>query len=143
MNDIKTILDQARTIAVMGCSDHPWRTSNSIARYLQEAGYRIVPVNPEYETVLGEPCYPDLQHVPRALHLDLINIFRNPRYTADMVRQVIGRIAETDERPAVWTQIGVSSPEAKALAEGAGLPYIADRCIAVEHRLQRGSREKK
>ncbi|GIV59441.1 MAG: hypothetical protein KatS3mg043_0530 [Rhodothermaceae bacterium] len=115
------------------CSADPRRTSHRIARYLQRAGYRILPVNPNYEEVLGEPCYPDLQHIPKETQLDIVNIFRRSAHTADMVRQVVQWQAETGQTPVVWTQLGVSSPEAERLARQAGLPYVKNRCIAVEH----------
>ncbi|GIV59439.1 MAG: CoA-binding protein [Rhodothermaceae bacterium] len=133
MIDLQQTLATAHTIAVVGCSADPRRTSHRIARYLQRAGYRILPVNPNYEEVLGEPCYPDLQHIPKETQLDIVNIFRRSAHTADMVRQVVQWQAETGQTPVVWTQLGVSSPEAERLARQAGLPYVKNRCIAVEH----------
>lgn len=131
--DLRTVLETADTIAVVGCSATPTRTSHKIARYLQERGYRIVPVNPNYEEVLGEPCYPDLPSVPADTEIDIVDIFRAPKHTADMVRSAIDRVEETGERPVIWTQLGVSSPEAKELAEGAGLPYVRNRCLKIEY----------
>lgn len=131
MADLKSILESAKTIAVVGCSAREVRTSHKIARYLQDAGYRMIPVNPNYEEVHGEQCYPDVQSVPEAI--DIVDIFRAPQYTAEMVRDVLERIEETGERPVIWTQIGVSSPEAEKLAHEAGLPYVKNRCLMVEH----------
>ena len=133
MPDLRTILEGAETIAVVGCSKRSGRTSHKIARYLQEHGYRVVPVNPNYDEVLGETCYPDLQHVPADVQVDVVNIFRRREHTADMVRDALERAAQTDTRPAVWTQLGVSSEEAQSLAEDGGLPYVNNRCIMVEH----------
>ncbi|PSQ75009.1 MAG: hypothetical protein BRD33_04940 [Bacteroidetes bacterium QH_6_63_17] len=90
--DSRTVLETAKTIAVVGCSATPTRTSHKIARYLQERGYRIVPVNPNYDEVLGETCYPDLPSVPTALEIDIVDIFRAPKHTADMVRSAIKRV---------------------------------------------------
>lgn len=131
MADLKSILESAKTIAVVGCSAREVRTSHKIARYLQDAGYRMIPVNPNYEEVHGEQCYPDVQSVPEAI--DIVDIFRAPQYTAEMVRDVLERIEETGERPVIWTQIGVSSPEAEKLAQEAELPYVKNRCLMVEH----------
>ncbi len=126
-------MQASRTIAVVGCSDNPVRTSNSIARYLIGAGYRVIPVNPLHEEILGEPCYPSTSAIPDDIQIDIVNIFRRPAHTADMVRDVLERIEKTGEQPVIWTQIGVSSSEAQQLAESAGLEYVKNRCIMVEH----------
>ena len=131
--DLLTVLDTADTIAVVGCSATPTRTSHKIARYLQTRSYRIVPVNPNYDEVLDEPCYADLPSIPAEVELDIVDIFRAPRHTADMVRSAIERVEQTDEHPVIWTQLGVSSTKAKTLAEEAGLPYVRNRCIKIEY----------
>jgi predicted CoA-binding protein len=131
--DLHSVLDSAETIAVVGCSAQPTRTSHKIARYMQDRGYRIVPVNPSYDEVLGERCYPDLPSVPADVAIDIVDIFRAPEHTADMVRTALARIEETGERPVLWTQLGVSSPEAETLAAEAGLPYVRNRCIKVAY----------
>ena len=135
--DLQSALESAQTIAVVGCSARPTRTSHKIARYMQDRGYRIVPVNPNYDEVLGEPCYPDLPSVPADVSIDIVDIFRAPRHTAEMVRTAIERVEQTEtvagERPVVWTQLGVSSPEAEELAAEAGLPYVRNRCIKVAY----------
>ena len=132
--DLKAHLTHASTIAVIGCSAHPYRTSHGIARYLMNAGYEVIPVNPNYEHVLGQVCYPDLQHLPDDLHLDIVNVFRAAAYTADAVQDTITWAEAHGARPLIWTQIGVSSRQAETLAQQAGLPYVAERCIMVEHR---------
>ncbi len=134
MPDLKTTLANARTIAVVGCSDRPSRTSYAIARYLQEAGYRIIPINPNISTCHGEPAFPDLQSLPDDVRVDIVDIFRNPAYTAEMVESAVAYAEATGTQPTVWTQIGVSTSEAQRLAEDAGLPYVKNRCIMVEHR---------
>lgn len=131
--DLTSVLESAETIAVVGCSATPTRTSHKIARYMQNRGYRIVPVNPSYDTVLGERCYPDLPSVPADVAIDIVNIFRAPQHTADMVQTALTRIEDTNERPVIWTQLGVSSPEAEELAAEAGLPYVRNRCIKVAY----------
>ena len=131
--DLHTVLDTAETIAVVGCSATPTRTSHKIARYMQERGYRIVPVNPNYDEVLGEPCYPDLPSVPADVEIDIVDIFRAPQHTANMVRSAIERVEETGNRPLIWTQRGVSSSEAEEVAEEAGFPYVRNRCVKIEY----------
>jgi predicted CoA-binding protein len=131
--DLQSVLETAETIAVVGCSATPTRTSHKIARYLQERGYRIVPVNPNYDAVLGETCYPDLPSVPADIEIDIVNIFRAPKHTAGMVRSAIERVEQTGQRPVIWTQLGVSTPEAKELTEDAGLPYVRNRCVKIEY----------
>jgi predicted CoA-binding protein len=131
--DLRSVLESARVIAVVGCSGKTDRTSHKIARYMQHRGYRIVPVNPNYDEILGETCYPDLPSVPAEITIDVVNIFRQPRYTADMVRTALTRMDQTGQRPVIWTQLGVSSSKAKELAAEAPLPYVRNRCIKVAY----------
>lgn len=136
--DLQTVLETAEVIAVVGCSAQPTRTSHKIAQYIQQRGYRIVPVNPNYDDVLGEPCYPDLPSVPDDVDIDIVDIFRAPKHTADMVRTAIERMeqrgqSDTSAKPVIWTQLGVSSPEAEELAAEAGFPYVRNRCIKIEY----------
>lgn len=133
MSEAKDLLLEARTIAIVGCSDRPFRTSHHIAQYLQNAGYRIIPVNPNIAETLGEKAYPDLQSLPTDVEVDVVNIFRNPAYTTEMVQQAVNYATETGIKPLIWTQLGVSTPRAQQLAEEADLPYVVDRCIMVEH----------
>lgn len=131
--DLRSTLESARVIAVVGCSGQSDRTSHKIARYMQHRGYRIVPVNPNYDEVLGETCYPDLPSIPSDIEIDVVDIFRRPQYTADMVRTAIERTKQTGQRPVIWTQLGVSSSDAEALAAEADLPYVRNRCIKVAY----------
>ncbi len=133
MHSFQKILAEAKTIAVVGCSNNPARTSNSIARYLIGEGYNVIPVNPGHKEILGRPCYPAVSEIPAETKIDIVNIFRRPAHTAAMVEDVVKRIKETGEKPVIWTQIGVSSKEAERLATAADLPYIKNRCILVEH----------
>ena len=131
--DLHTVLESAHVIAVVGCSGITSRTSYKIARYMQNRGYRIVPVNPNYDEILGETCYPDLPSIPEDITIDVVDIFRRPQHTADMVRTAIERMKQTGQRPVVWTQLGVSSSEAEELAAEANLPYVRNRCIKVAY----------
>ncbi len=133
MPDLTQILQDARTIAVVGCSPDLSRTSYAIARYLQQHGYRMIPVNPHADVIHGEPTYPDLLSLPDDVPVDVVNIFRHPQYTAEMVQQAVDYAEATGARPAIWTQLGVSTRQAEQLAGEADLPYVANRCIMVEH----------
>ena len=129
-------LQAAQTIAVVGCSDRPTRTSHQIARYLQDAGYTIVPVNPEIEAALGLTSYPDLAAVPADVRIDIVNIFRRPSAAAAMVEDAVARATQQGHAPVVWPQLGVHTPAAEAVATTADLPYVKGRCIRVVHQLQ-------
>lgn len=131
--DLRTVLQDAQTVAVVGCSPRASQTSHRIARYLQGAGYRVVPVNPHHEELLGEPCYPSLLAIPEDVRLDIVNVYRRPQFTEGVVQDAVDRAERTGERPLIWTQLGVHAQPAQALAEAHGLPYLANRCILVEH----------
>jgi predicted CoA-binding protein len=133
MVDIPDILREAATIAVIGLSPEPSRTSHKIAGYLQDAGYKIVPVNPHEEEILGEVSYPSLVAVPDSISLDIVDVFRRPDFMVDIVNEAIERRNRSGNNPVVWTQIGVSSFEAEQLAEKEGIPYVRNRCTLVEH----------
>lgn len=133
MANHKQTLKDAQTIAIVGCSDKPHRTSNKIAGYLQEMGYHIIPVNPNVDEVHGEPGVAELSEIPDDEHIDIVNIFRNPAHTGEMVQMAVERHEQTGEEFTIWTQPGVSSGQAKHRAKKAGLPYVEDRCIMVEH----------
>ena len=124
---IRKILQESRTVAVVGASSKPWRDSNSIAEFLIREGYRVIPVNPKYEEVLDLKCYPDLKSLPLAV--DIVDIFRNPEQVEEIIDDAIAAKAKT-----VWMQLGVVNPRAAQKAEAAGLHVVMDRCILVDHR---------
>lgn len=126
-NRIRKILQEARTIAVVGASEKPWRDSNSITRFLKRKGYIVYPVNPNYREIDGEPCYPDLTSIPAAV--DIVDVFRQPSAVPEIVKEAVAIGAKT-----LWLQYGVIHEQAAAEAERAGLQVIMDRCIAVDHR---------
>lgn len=132
--DLRDALQDAQTIAVVGCSPRATRTSHVIAQYLQDAGYRVVPVNPHRDELLGEPCYPDVASIPADVQVDVVNVFRRPEHTPGVVEETAQRAEATGQHPLVWTQLGVHHPDAEQRAEEAGLPYVANRCIMVDHR---------
>ena len=131
--DIAQVLTTAQTIAVVGCSPRAFQVSHRIARYIQDAGFTMIPVNPNHTEILGETAYPDLVSIPDDVKIDVVDVFRRSEFTADVVRDAADRAQRTGQRPVIWTQIGVSSPQAVRLAEEAGLPYVADRCLMVDH----------
>lgn len=133
MKNITEQLEQAKTVAIIGCSANKYRTSYHIASYLKENGYRIIPVNPNYEVVLGEKCYSNMEDIPGDHKIDIVDIFRDSEHTADMVRNIVKWTEKSGQKPLVWTQLAVSSPEAKSLAEDAGLEYVENKCIMVQH----------
>ena len=131
---LRETLRSMTTVAVIGCSPRAFQTSHHIARYLQEAGLRIVPVNPHHDAILGETAYPDLASIPHEVEIDVVDVFRRPEFAEGVVRDAAARAEATGRTPLVWTQIGVHSDAAEAAAREAGLPYVADRCLMVDHR---------
>ena len=127
MATITEILRSARTIAVVGLSDKPLRPSYGVSGYMQEQGYRIIPVNPLAVEVLGEKAYARLEDVPE--HIDIVDIFRRSEYVPAIVESAI-RVGAS----AVWMQEGVVHEEAARKAREAGLTVVMDRCILKEHR---------
>jgi predicted CoA-binding protein len=127
MDQIKEILQRAKTIAVVGLSDNPLRPSHGVSAYMQSQGYRIIPVNPECEEVLGEKSYPSLLDVPEKV--DIVNVFRRSEFVPPVVDQAI-RI----KAPAIWMQEGVVHEAAAQKARQAGIFVVMDSCILVEHR---------
>lgn len=134
MPALKQILSEAKTIAVVGASANMFRTSHYIARFLQQNGYRVIPVNPNLpEELLSEKTYSSLQEIPESVNIDLVNIFRKSIYTEEVVRDAIERSSKTGVQPVIWTQLGVSSESAKALAEKHKLTYVENECIMVAY----------
>jgi uncharacterized protein len=122
---------RAERIAVVGLSDDPSRPSYGVARYLQDVGKQIIPVNPNHATVMGLKCYARLEDVPGPI--DLVDVFRRPEYCADVARSAVAVGAK-----GVWLQSGIRSNESRQLARAADIDYVEDRCLMVEH--MRGDR---
>jgi hypothetical protein len=123
---IADLLEHTKTIAVVGLSNDPWRASHGVSAYMQSQGYRIIPVNPQIETCLGERAYPSLLDVPEKV--DLVNIFRRPEFVEEVVDQAIQL-----KVPAVWMQEEVIHEMAAEKARQAGIFVVMDRCILKEH----------
>ena len=127
MKTVRDILEESKVIAVVGLSPKPERDSHEVAKYLQDQGYRIVPVNPKADTILGEKSYPDLASIPEKV--DVVDIFRRSDDVPPVVDQAIDIGAK-----AVWMQLGIVNEDAAAKAREAGLGVVMDRCMLVEHR---------
>ena len=125
MTDPKKVLRRSRVIAVVGISRYRHKEAGRVPMQMQMAGYRIIPVNPHADVLLGEKVYRSLGEVPEPV--DLVNVFRPSAETPAVVRQAVAIGAK-----AVWLQLGISSDEARRIAEEAGLDYVENRCIAVE-----------
>ena len=132
MKQLSEIFESSRTIAVVGVSSKRYRPSYGVTEYMQRAGYRIIPVNPQETEVLGEKSYPDLDSVPEAV--DIVDIFRRSEFVPDIVEAAIRKGVKV-----IWMQEGVIHEEAARRAEAAGVTVIMDHCILKEHRrLARG-----
>jgi predicted CoA-binding protein len=127
---IGDLLKKARAIAVVGLSNKPLRPSHGVALYMQQQGYRIIPVNPNIQSVLGERAYPSLEDVPEKI--DVVNIFRRPEFVPEIVDQAIAL-----KLPAVWMQEEVIHETATEKARQAGIFVVMDRCILKEHQARR------
>jgi len=128
--ELGPLLREARTVAVVGLSPDPTRPSHGVARYLQRAGYRIVPVNPRHATILGERSYPTLAAAARDSAIDVVDVFRRSEYAGGVVDEAIPL-----QPKLIWLQQGVVDEAAAARAAAAGIPFVMDRCLAVEHQL--------
>lgn len=126
------MLRTARTIAVVGLSSDPGRDSNSVARYLQAVGYRIIPVNPYEDEVLGERAFPSLLDVREAP--DIVDVFRRAEHTPGVARDAVAIGAKV-----LWLQSGIASEESRRIAEEGSLAYVEDECIRTVHQILVGA----
>ena len=128
-DDIATlsrILRECRTLAIVGLSAQWHRPSHFAAKYMLEHGYRVVPVNPGYEEVLGQRCYPSLEAIPHAV--DMVDVFRREADVPPIARSAVAIGAKC-----LWQQLGVKSQEADGIARAAGMDSVMDRCVKIEH----------
>ncbi|MGQ9646033.1 MAG: CoA-binding protein [Thermodesulfobacteriota bacterium] len=126
--EIKDILRSCKAIAVVGISPKADRPSYGVASYLQSNGYRILPVRPDGDEILGEKVYRHLEEIPGGIEVDVVDVFRKSEEVLPVVEEAIQRRAKV-----VWMQEGVINHEARAKAEQAGLKVVMDRCIKKEH----------
>ena len=133
--ELRSILGDARTIAVVGLSSNPDRPSYEVAEFLQDRGYRIVPINPNETEVLGERAYASLPEVPDEVSIDVVDVFRRAEQTPEVAEQAVARGAKV-----LWLQEGIANEDARRIGEEAGLTVIMGVCIRKQtQRLERGS----
>jgi len=125
---IRRILVEKKIIAVVGLSANWWRPSFFAAKYMQDHGYRIIPVNPNYEEILGETCYPSLEAIPKDIGVEIVDVFQKPEVATNVAKSALAIGAKV-----LWLQIGVINEEAKQLAEDGGLDVVMNRCVKIEH----------
>jgi predicted CoA-binding protein len=125
-HDIQRILQRCRTLAVVGLSAEAHRPSYFAAKYMLEHGYRIVPVNPKYPSILGQRCFPSLEAIDHPV--DMVDVFRRPQDTPAIAEQAVAIGAKV-----LWLQLGVINEQARAIAAAGGLEVVQDRCVKIEH----------
>jgi hypothetical protein len=123
---IQSILHRAKTIAIVGLSPNELRASHFVGYYLKRHGYRVIPVNPREESILGEHSYPSLSDIPEPV--DIVDVFRAPDAVPDIAREAVAAKAG-----ALWLQYGVISPEGAEIGTQGGVDVVMDRCLKVEH----------
>lgn len=124
---VERILTTYRTITVVGASADPMKAAHAVPAHMQERGWRIIPVNPHADEILGEPVYRTLADIPDPV--GLVDVFRPPIQTPDIARQAVA-VGAT----ALWLQLGITSEEAREIADQAGLLYVENRCLIIEQR---------
>jgi len=132
--ELRQILSNASTIAVVGASSKPDRSSYGIMRRLQQVGYRVVPVNPNETEVLGERAYPSLKDVP--IRIDIVDVFRRPEFTPAIADDAVAVGAKV-----LWLQSGIENADAAARARAGGLTVVMDACLATVHSFLRVPRK--
>jgi predicted CoA-binding protein len=123
---LRGIFARARTVAVVGLSADWFRPSYFVAKYLQEHGFRMIPVNPRHPEILGERCFPSLRAIPESI--DIVDVFRKPQDCVPIAEDAVAIGAHV-----LWLQLGVTNPHAEAIASRGGLTVVMDRCIKIEY----------
>jgi predicted CoA-binding protein len=123
---LRGILARSRTIAVVGLSANWYRPSHFVAKYLQDHGYRVIPVNPSYREVLGQACYPSVGAIPGPV--DIVDCFRKPGEIVPIAQEAVAKGAKV-----LWMQLGIRNDAAAKTAADAGLDVVMDRCVKIEH----------
>jgi predicted CoA-binding protein len=123
---LRRVLAQTKSIAVVGLSAHWYRPSYFAAKYMQDHGYRVIPVNPGYSEVLGQPCYPSLAAIPGPV--DMVDCFRKAADIPPIAREAVAKGARV-----LWMQLGIRNEDAAHIALDAGLEVVMDRCVKIEH----------
>lgn len=131
-DDLREMLD-ADTVAVVGCSTTEGKAAHEIPAYLQRHGYRVIPVNPFADEILGETAYDSLADVPEDADIDLVDVFRPSEEAGDIVDAAVERHESVGDVRSVWLQLGITDDEAGERAREAGLAFVQDKCMKVEH----------
>ncbi|WP_435182494.1 CoA-binding protein [Halobellus sp. EA9] len=129
---LRSVLD-GETVAVVGCSTTAGKAAHDIPAYLQRHGYEVVPVNPFADEILGETAYDSLADVPESIEIDTVDVFRPSEETGDIVDAAIERHESVGDVSAVWLQLGITNDAAGERAAEAGLDFVQDKCMKVEH----------
>jgi len=127
-DEIREIFENTKTIAIIGCSPNPEKASNLVANYLKNVGFKIVPVYPKEDEILGEKVYRSLKEIP--FKVDMVDIFRKP----DVIGMVIDAAIERGDIDTVWTQLGLVNNEAAQKAKESGMKVVQNKCTKIEHR---------
>lgn len=125
---LQNILQRKCAIAVVGLSGNWYRPSFFAAKYMQQHGYRVIPVNPNYEEILGEKCYADLAAIPKEAGVEIVDVFQRAERTPAIAEAAVAIGAKV-----LWLQLGVVSEEARRIAEAGGVEVVMDRCVKIEH----------
>ncbi len=128
IEEIKEIFENTKTIAIIGCSPDPSKASNMVANYLKNAGFKMVPVYPKEDEILGEKVYRSLKEIP--FKVDMVDIFRKP----DVIGQVVDAAIERGDIDTVWTQLGLVNNEAAKKAQEKGMKVVQNKCTKIEHK---------
>jgi len=126
---IKQILEETKTIAVVGCSPNPEKASNRVAQYLKNAGYTMIPIYPKEDEILGEKVYRSLEDIPKDIKIDMVDIFRKP----NVIGTVVDAALKRGDVECIWTQLGLVNNEAAQKARDAGLKVVQNYCTKIEH----------
>ncbi len=126
---IKRILNNSKTIAIIGCSPNSEKASNKVAVYLQNVGYKIIPVYPKEDIILGEKVYRSLSDIPSGIAIDMVDIFRKP----DVIASVVGEAIERGNIKYIWTQLGLVHNDAAKKAQDFGMEVVQSKCTKIEY----------
>ena len=128
-DEMKLIFEETKTIAIIGCSPNPEKASNRVAVYLQNAGFKIIPVYPKEDVILGEKVYRSLSDIPKDIEIDMVDIFRKP----DVIASVVDEAILKGGVKCVWTQLGLVHNEAAQKAQNHGMNVVQSHCTKIEH----------
>lgn len=126
MSNIKELLEKSKTIAIVGCSNDPEKASYIVASYLKSKGYKIIPVNPKYDQILGVKCYPSLKEIKE--NVDIVDVFRK----SDDILPIAYEASNMDIK-CFWMQLGIKNKEARSLLESKGIFVVENQCIKISH----------